>query len=485
MPRAHPNLLFVCADQWRAHALSSHRPDPDPVSTPRMRQFAEEGAALENTCTCSPICTPSRASILSGRHPFSVGMMHNWLQFPVDEPSLGRSFKAAGYRTGYIGKWHLDAFLPGDDEHPWNIFTPPGERRQGFDMWYAHGCNHNHFTLKYMDTQGDVHRGAGWQLEHETDRALAYLDDAAANHAEEPFCLFLAWSPPHTNHGGDRDTPGVRHQFYAPEADEAPFRRADLPVRENAHEDAYRKAAPGYFGAVESMDLHFGRLLDALDRLGLAEDTLVVLTADHGEMLASHGMFTKDVWYEESIRIPFLLRWPGKVPGGSRRRSQLSTIDFFPTLAGLAGVPIPEGRHGVDRSAWIRGEAEEFESDLFLAHNCGSPYGLLPENFDYPPEPGRKWRGVRTDRHTYVALDNTPESQYRDAARFALPVSEGVREILYDNQADPTQQSPIFRGAGQDALMDTLHERVARWLDGLGDPFLREEWAGNARGNRP
>ncbi len=471
-----PNILVVMADQWRPQAMGCA--GADPVATPCMDAFAREGTLLERAYCCSPICTPSRASILSGKHPFSLGMMHNWLQFPAGEATAAKAFAAAGYRTGWIGKWHLDAFLPGDQENIWNIFTPPGERRLGFQYWYAHGCNHNHFTRKYMDTGGNLHVSPGWQIGYETDVAIRYLERAAAREeGDAPFLLFLSWSPPHTNHGGDpRFVPDGGPQYHAPEEFERPYRRADLPVRGNADAALYREAAPGYFGAVASMDREYGRLLGAVERLGLAEDTIVALTADHGEMLGSHGLMTKDVWFEESIGIPFLIRWPGRIPAGERRRFLFSTVDFFPTFAGLAGVDIPGGLHGRDRSACMRGAAAGHGDGLFLAHEAGSPFGkVAPDVTGYPHEPGRRWRGVRTDRFTYAVVNHGPDSIYH-APGYGAALPAGVREVLYDNEADPLQQRPIFEGQGHDAVLAEMRGRVRGWLDSLGDPFFREEW---------
>jgi len=469
----------------------------DPVRTPRMDQFAREGMSFEQACTCSPICTPSRASIISGKHPFSLGMMHNWLQFPAHEESVAKAFTRAGYDTGYIGKWHLDAFEEGDVANIWNIFTPPGERRQGFDFWYAHGCNHKHFRCSYMNTAGEViEQEDSWQLEHETGVAIDYLANrptagqAQPRDPTKPFCLFLAWSPPHTtgpypyrpenrartfpdlvNYGGENPS----YHYQAPEADEAPYRRPDLPVPPNAvgFEEAYHHCAPGYFGAVESMDHYFGQLLDSLEALGLAENTIVALSSDHGDMLGSHGMFTKDVWYEESIGIPFLIRWPGRIRENVRTRQLLSTVDLLPTFLGLTGLSSDADFHGHDLSGVLLGQREEFENPVFLAHDCGSPFGKVAVE-GYPEEAGRSWRGVRTDRYTYVVVDSSDQSQYHDPHRFMRPLPAGVHRVLYDLKSDPLEMHPIYPGAASetDQVMERHHAMLVDWLGGLGDPFV-------------
>ena len=296
----HPNLLFVFADQWRRNAVGCM--GRDPVITPRMDAFAAEGMLLENACTTNPVCTPSRASILTGKYPFSLGVMHNWLPLGLEEVTMAKAVKPHGYATGYIGKWHLDVFRPGDIGNHWSSHTPPGRRRMGFDFWYACGCNHDHFSLDYMRTDGTVFRGEGWQLEHETDRAIEYLENAgrAIRDPDRPFCLYLSWALPHNLCGGKRLIPGIEGaQYAAPEEHEEPYRRGPLEVPPNAvgHEEGFHRAAPGYFGSINSMDEQFGRLLDCLEAQGLAEDTIVVLTADHGEMLQSHGRYLNHIWF--------------------------------------------------------------------------------------------------------------------------------------------------------------------------------------------
>ncbi len=470
-----PNIVFVFADQWRRHAVGCMHADP--VLTPRMDGFAREGLLHENAFCCSPICTPSRASILSGRYPQRLDMMHNWLQFPAEVPGIAPILNNAGYETGYIGKWHLDAFQEGDRENAWNIYTPPGPRRLGFRHWYAHGCNHNHFTLKYMNTAGEVYEGKGWQVDHETDHAIRYLrnEGGAMRAAEKPFCLFLSWSPPHTI-GAEKPLPPTVSgwHFGAPERFEALYRRPELPARGNARADYFREAAPGYFGAVTSMDENFGRLLDALEEFGLIGETIVVLTSDHGEMLGSHGQMTKDVWFEESVGIPFIIRWPGHIPAGRRSSALFSTIDMLPSLLGLAGVAYDKGVDGADFSGhWRGGEAPEREH-LFLAHNCGSPYekpGIAP---DYPEEPGRYWRAVRAPRHLYVAVECSPESQYHDVRRFRRPFPAGVHEALYDLDNDPAQLHPIYPGQRGDEPIPVFRETLRGWLRSIGDTFWEE-----------
>jgi len=446
----------------------------DPVITPRMDAFASEGMVFENAFSCSPVCTPNRAALLTGKHPFAVNMMRNWLRLPVEEKTVASVAKEHGYDTGYIGKWHLDEW-DGDERFgdAWNTLTPAGPRRMGFDFWYSNGCHHAHFLRKYLTTDNRVVEGTGWQVDHETDIAIEYLRNANGDrHPGKPFCLFVSWAPPHTNHGGPRHVEGAGWQFAAPGHCEALYRERELPVRCNAQRDLFLRHAPGYFGAVTSMDENFGRLLDTLTETGLADNTIVVLSADHGEMLGSHRCMTKDVWYEESIGIPFIIRWPDRIPGGKRETMLLNTPDMMSSLLGLMECEVPTDVHGRDLSRVMLGQERGTSADAFLAFDGGSPHGMTRWDV-FPDEGNRAWRGVRTERYTYAAASR---EQYANPARFRQPLPEGERQVLFDLDNDPYQLNPIYRGQGYDSVMEQLHGKVAAWLEGLGDPFLERDW---------
>jgi arylsulfatase A-like enzyme len=469
-----PNLIVVFADQWRRQSVGCMQADP--VITPHMDRFASQGLVFENALSCNPVCTPNRAALLTGKHPYAVNMMYNWLRLPVNETTIATECRANGYDTGYIGKWHLDEW----DGNPafgdaWNCLTPAGTRRMGFDFWYSNGCCHKHFCLHYLTTDNQVVTGEGWQVDHETDVAINYVRNAdGVRDATRPFCLFFSCSPPHTNHGGphfDRAKRGF--QFNAPEEFERLYRDRNLPVRPNAVRAMFLDAAPGYFGAVSSMDANFGRLLDCLDEQGLSDNTLVVLTSDHGECLGSHGKFIKDVWWEESIGIPFIVRWPGHVRAGERETMLLNTPDMMPSLLGLMGCKVPDGRSGRDFSHVMCGTPGPRRTEAFLSFNGGAPPRELVKWDAFPDEGNRKWRGIRTNRYTYVAASR---EQYGNPERFCRPLPEGVKQVLYDNANDPWQVNPIYPGQGRDDVIDALHSKVAAWLDELGDPFLERDW---------
>jgi len=466
----------------------------DPVFTPHLDAFAREGVLCDNAVTNSPLCTPARACFLTGKHPGSitgnpprVNMLFNWQRLPVEEMTFAKSATAQGYDTALIGKWHLDDYEPGDAVGDmWNAYTPPGPRRMGFRFWYSYGCIHNHWTLRYMDTEGRyLDLGEGYQVDHETDVAAAYLRNRNGERpADRPFLLWLNWGPPH-NIGSKNPfhrPNGPSPQYAAPPEDELIYRRAThLPVAHPAADRIrYREEAPGYFGCITHLDRAFGRLLHVLEEESLADNTLVVFTSDHGEMLGIHGRWLKDIWYEESIGIPLLLRYPGKLPCGRREQGLIGLVDLFPTLFGLAGLAVPEGRHGRDYSQQLCGlmpaDAAEPESQL-LAFNTGAPPPELTP-YQFPDESGRYWRGLRTATHLYVVLDQRPTNHrwFYDADRLRDALPPGTDRLAYDLVNDPHERSPILPGHGQDALLDLLHAELKSRLEAVGDDFLTRYW---------
>jgi len=467
------NVLIIMADDWRAQALGCA--GIDPALTPNCDRLASQGVRCTQAITPHPLCTPARAAMLTGRWAPSLGMEYNWQRLSADEPSLANVLAAAGYDTALIGKWHLDDTEPDDpDGNMWNTLTPPGPRRCGFRFWYSNGCDHHHERRVYIDTAGRVHRGEGWQVDHEGDVAEAYLRNQGGERpADKPWLLWLTPSPPHNTCGGTDPAEG-RIQYHAPEAYERLFRGRTLPMA-NPDTDAaaYQRWAPGYFGGVFSVDDLVGRMLRVLDQTGQANNTLVIVTSDHGEMLATHGRWTKNIWYEESVGIPLILRLPGRLPAGQVCSTSVSLLDVMPTVLAQVGVPIPAGRDGEDLSQLLTAPA--CDRHLLLSHNTGAP---PPERtrHPFPIERGNYWRGLRTAQHTYVCVDQRPESIFY-APTLWQPFPPHATCALYDRAADPHQMRPIFPGQGQDGLIDTLHDELAQRLDRLGDRFLTRYWA--------
>ncbi len=262
------NLLLVFADQMRGQAMSCAG-NPQ-VPTPNLDRMAAEGVRFSRACCNSPVCTPSRGSLLTGLYPGAHRAYVNDVPVRTDVPSLGTLFRDAGHATGYVGKWHLDG-------SPRDKFTPPGARRLGFDdTWAVHECTHAYLSsFYYADTPERIPH-EGYEPEQQTLLAEQFLE----RHREDPFCLVLSWGPPHDPYQK------------VPERYKERFDPAGLELRPNVPEDKAeesRRDVAGYYAHVTALDELMGRLLAKLDRLGLAEDTATCSAATAASASRSRG----------------------------------------------------------------------------------------------------------------------------------------------------------------------------------------------------
>jgi arylsulfatase A-like enzyme len=441
-----PNILFVMSDQQRRHALGFM--NQDPVITPHIDKFAAESLVLTDALTAYPVCGPYRATLMTGRYPCSTGLDDNEKGLQLSEVGFGTALKDAGYQTGYIGKWHIYDNGLGD----WRLYHfndkgqfVPKEHRFGFDYWHAVNCNHRTFyKLYYEDSKTPVVNEEGWQITHETDTAINYIKNIRKKDA--PFALFISMVPPHNTHGPgfepyilrpeeEKVEPLYRTQYHAPKKYEDLYRGKDLKRRDNVETDYGKIALPGYFGGCTAVDDEFGRMMKCLEEEGLVENTIVVYTSDHGEMMGSHGRFQKGFWYEESIGIPFIIRWPEKLKPG-RNDVLLNSVDVMPTILGLIGAAIPKPVEGKDLS------------QVFLGQTGDKPKAALAQH--------KNWRALRTSRYTFVAEKRPNKTDL----------------FFYDNQKDPYQKSPVRKGQGQDETFNSLLNDLKMYLLQTRDRFF-------------
>lgn len=456
--KKQPNVLFVMCDQFRKQSIGFM--GEDPVITPRLDEFAKEGVAFKNALATRPICTPNRAVMLTGQYPINNGVYGNGVRMAISSVTMGDVAKQAGYSTGYIGKWHLDGAKEG---------YVPAERRQGFDHWILES-HHNPFQQKYYigDNKEPYIAKGSWEPDWVTDKAIEFIQ----KQNEQPFFLVVSYGPPHTGGGKgfeDRWQPGKRsngkikygYGYAAPKEFEDKYPNPEqMERRDNVkpvgeHNDPSWPTLPGYFGAITSIDANFGRLLDELKERGEYENTIIVFTSDHGEMLGSQGRMTKGIWYEESVGIPFLIAYPNAVDPASTN-TPFATTDMMPTVLGLMGANIPDEVDGTDFSPYLKGQKMKLPKAAFLSFDQGSP-GTRD----------RSWRAVKTERYTFVMAKES---------RFAKsdPLKEGI--VLYDNLKDPYQLNPIFKGMGADDTIDELQKLLIEHLDANNDKFIQKQW---------
>jgi len=421
-----PNILFLMPDQFRGMDLGVMG-NPD-VRTPNMDKLAAEGVLLRNTYANCPVCCPARGTLLTGRYAHHHGVDVNDAPLPNEEVSIAEILKEQGYRTGFVGKWHLE----GGKRQPG--FVPPGPRRQGFDFWAANICSHDYWNMHYFRDSPQPIPMPDYSAKTFTDEAINFLNEES----DQPFLLYLQWGPPHNPYVA----PPEYMNMYDPDA----LTMRDNWETENPRDS--RRDIAGYYAAITFIDDEVGRLMRVLEENGQAENTIVVLTSDHGDMLQSHGKRLKRKPWEESILVPGIVRYPAGGAQGREVDALVSHVDLVPTMLGLARVERPEGveMDGKDLSGLIfseeqRGGTVEGPESVYLQSYTPT------ERSEHPP-----WRGVRTARHTYAR-------------------SEDGAWVLYDNENDPYQLDNLAGKPEHAELQARLDEMTMDWFERTGDDW--------------
>ena len=430
-----PNVIFVLADQWRSDAVG-YAGNND-VFTPNLDRLSKESLVFENAVTVMAVCAPWRASFLTGQYPLTHGVFYNDKPLPNEALTVAEIYKEKGYQTGYIGKWHLNGHAR--DEHPFSARDKPvpKDRRQGFDYWKVREVTHDYNNSFYFDENDQKQFWEGYDAFPQTDSAISYIK----KNKDNPFFIMLSWGPPHNPY---HTAPEEYRKLYDP---------AKITLRQNVPEalqDSARQIIADYYAHITALDKAMGDILTAVEKEGLAENTIIVFTSEHGDMLFSKGVLRKQRPYDESIKVPMLIRYPEKLTKPRTITGPINTPDLLPTLLGLSGIKIPKTVEG-----------EDFSKPLIQGKNISNDGALimLPVPFHEWQfmNGGREFRGIRTDRYTYV----------KDLAGPWL---------LYDNQIDPFQLNNLVDMADYKNLQDTMEKILQTKLKKTKDEFLPADY---------
>jgi arylsulfatase A-like enzyme len=425
----HPNILFVIADQWRAESFG-YAGNPD-VQTPNIDRLAHESINFSNAVSSVPVCSPTRASLLTGQRALTHGVFLNDAPLSPGAVTMAKVLSAAGYDTGCVGKWHVDG-------HGRSEFIPR-DRRQGFDYWKVLECTHDYNNSFYYADGPQKLKWEGYDAIAQTHDASEYIRNRA--HASRPFFLLLSWGPPHNTY----ET--------APQEYRDKYKASTLRMRDNVPAGLHptvQKELAGYYAHCTALDDCMGELLRTLKATGLDSNTIVVFTSDHGDLLGSHGQQRKQQPYDESIRVPMLMRWPaGLGKRGMHLDPPISSPDIMPTLLGLCGVKTPRTVEGLDFSGYMRGDSDPSHRAALIS--CPAPFGEWNRK-----NGGREYRGVRTTRYTYVRDLRGPW-------------------LMFDNAVDPWQTNNLAGKPERAQLQAALEEVLQRKLAEAKDKFLPGE----------
>jgi arylsulfatase A-like enzyme len=474
-----PNIIFIMSDDHAAHAISAYGSRIN--QTPNLDRLAREGMLMRNMFVTNSICTPSRAVLLTGQYSHLNGVpVFN--RFDSSRMTVARLLQQGGYHTGLVGKWHLGSDPVGFDH--WEIL--PGQGAYNDPLLYTAKGEHRYTGRYVTDVITDL--GMAFVKARPRDKPFflmlhhkavhsgftpteAYRKQFANQWIPEPDTLFDTWATRtdalHENQqrisqrgmgragqaGGRGPAPaaggGRSGQGAAPAAGEGRGGQARVPVfgrvpavlTEDVLRPAYQQFIRDYVATVQSIDDNVGRLLDLLDQEGLAQNTIVIYTSDQGFFLGDHGLFDKRWMYEESLRTPFLVRWPRQIPAGSKGDAMGLNLDFAPTFLDAAGVKVPSDMQGRSLLPVLRGRTPaDWRTSMY---------------YRYYHDPGhhntRQHYGVRTMTHKLIYFWTKDQWE------------------LYDLVHDPNELHNLYGQPGQEKITATLKAELARLKKSVRD----------------
>lgn len=483
-----PNILFIFSDDHAYQAIGAY--GNKMAKTPNIDRIAAEGAVFRNFFVTNSICGPSRASLLTGKYSHSNGFTSNEERFNISQFVFSRLMKDAGYQTAWVGKWHLET-LPGDAFDYWNVLPGQG----------------HYFNPDFINQQNDTVQHQGYVTDVITQLATGWLDQMDK---DKPFVMVVGekathreWLPDIQDLGAYDDVefplPKTFYDNYSTriaaanqDMTIAETMRLDIDLKVNLNLEAseiYNRMTPeqmtaykayytdkvskafnsqqltdkelaewkfqrymrDYLATANSLDRNIGRLLDYLDKTGLAENTVVIYCSDQGFYLGEHGWFDKRFMYEESLRTPFVIRYPGVVTAGTFIDQFALNIDLAPTILNIAGVPIPDDIQGQSFLPLLKGQEPSLHDAVYYHY------------YEYP-EPHRVMPhfGVRSEQYKLVRFYG--EQDFWE---------------LFDLHSDPNELRNMYHDDAYQAviveLKDKLNELIAKYEDEEAARILAEE----------
>lgn len=426
---AKPNFIFFLTDDQRWDGMSCAG---NPIlKTPNMDRIAAGGVRFPNMFVTTALCGPSRASFLTGLYSHNHGIRRNPMSLALRHRTFPEMLKDAGYETAFIGKWHN---------------TDLG-RGRGFDYHFGFEDQGQYFNPLISENEGPFLRYEGHITDILTDKALEFLERPH----DRPFCLLLWFKAPHSSfHPAERfknlyqDVTVPKPDNFDDSYETRPDAVKNVNFKIGDFEDVpdFQTFVKDYYRCLAGVDENLGRVLDACDRLGYSENTTMLYAGDNGFFIGEHHFFDKRFMYEESIRVPLLIRTPGSATPGTTREEMALNVDVAPTILEMAGLPVPPDMNGRSLKPILEGRSVEWRQDF------------LYEYYEFPgAHSGRKCRGVRTDRWKYIHFFEEPQEFE-----------------LYDLESDPHEMTNLADRPEFRSIRDKLRIRLEKLRLESGDP---------------
>lgn len=469
-----PNVLFIMLDQWRFDCLGAN--GNEIIRTPNLDSLASRSANFTQACVQAPVCVPSRLSFFTGRYPHSHKNRVNYTPYQQPEPMVQRLLQDAGYATGSVGKLH---FNPPTAEHARStgfdrVLLDDGIRRtdqySDYVRW-RNGADPN-ADVHYQTTADDVPAGTNpfravvakeytptaW-TGRETRNVLQSL--ASSN---RPFFLFSSYFKPHSPHTIPEPYDALYNDVGIPLPKAVGLdyiQRLPLPVqkmvlrgtpRYNMDRQRLLWMYRSYYGDMTWLDEEVGATLEELERTGQAENTIVILTADHGDQMLDHGLSGKNVFFEDSVRIPLLVSWPGRIRPGVYS-DLVETVDVLPSILELCGLTVPDHVQGRSFAPLVAGERSLYEPRKAQFSENIMPEVITNGDEGYFFTPGKGVGGVRH-----------PDAKMIRTHRWKMNYYVGYGGELYDLEDDPGELTNLFDDPAYGGIVRDLKAQLLDWL---------------------
>jgi arylsulfatase A-like enzyme len=473
-----PNLLFIWTDEQRADTMAVY--GNTHIHAPHLNKLASESVVFEHAYDTQPVCTPARATVMTGLWPHTTGMIRNNIALPGDAKCFPEILSDPDYRTGYMGKWHL-----GDEVFKQHGFEEWQSMEDQYWSYYSESRDKNTVSdycrfLRELgikpdeQERGTFSRGFCSNLPIEQCKPK-FLElracDFLKRHRNEPFMLYVNFLEPHPPFNGplnDEHDPG---EVVFPRNFNDPLEE-DEPKRNRRHreenirnkkgqlltDEEWRRLIQVYWGLVTQVDRSVGAILAKLEDLGLADNTIVVYTSDHGDMMASHKMLHKSVMYEEAMRVPWLIRAPQLGPSQRVLKGRFSHIDLVPTLLDLMGHSTPDLLPGHSLLPAMKG-SKAVENCVFCQWN-----GEADEEIKTHKSKRTMAAGSRASKSPSIRTVIAPDG-------WKLSLCDFDKCELFDLNTDPGETTNLYYKSGHDEVIRCLSERIRAWQESVKDPL--------------
>ena len=475
----HPNILVIITDQQRADTMACY--GNEWIQTPNMNALANESFVFQNAYVAQPVCTPSRSTMLTGTYPHTNGLVRNGVALRAEALSIAE-LVPPDYRRVHYGKWHL-----GNDAKPQHGFAdwistgqidpgPDGQHKSDYHTWLEHkGVKlPEHYVRPGGDGAGSKRAVAQANLSEDFTQAK-FVGDITTKflreESDKPFVLFTNFFEPHPPYSGplsgmyDPVTLPVGPEFLRYPESHSLFNRSrsEFYLKGDHRDDSvagcdqhdlhgeagWRALRANYMANVTLVDRQVGRIMEALEESGHSDDTIVVFTSDHGDMLGDHGLLEKRAFYDASARVPLLIKVPWITESQTMIPGSIGHIDLVPTLLDLIGQPIPEHLQGESKVPVLLGEKTLENNDVFIQWNGRGDRDLGSEVIN---------EMISLPRRTIVSGD-----------RWKLNLCEGDNTELFDLTSDPHEITNLFDDPQQMERVRSMSGRLKAWQQKTGD----------------